>query len=315
MNRDDLRKRLNGPIASLVTPFDQEGRLCPEGLLQEINFLLAAGIKVLACNGSIGEFSSLTTSERKQVLELTLKYAGDDALIVTGCASSDLATVLELSDHAAAQGAHAIMLTAPYYFKSTSQELYEFFRVIDTKLTLPWIIYNNPTTTRADIPLDLIVQFSKMEHFAALKESSADMVRYYEEQERFGSIFPIIAAAEPVIVFQLLAGAAGLMTATVDFAPTLMRDLWTAASEKKTEQAFALFSGVFQIRKLMSEAVGRGFPAFVQYTKAALEIQGIPVGPPRAPLSVLPSAEKARLVQVLAQVLKARPVETTFDDI
>jgi N-acetylneuraminate lyase len=101
MNRNDLRKRLKGPIAALVTPFDQEGRLSPAGLRKEIQFLLAAGIKVLVCNGSIGEFSSLTISERKQVLEGTLKHAGDKALVVAGCASSDLETALELSDHAA----------------------------------------------------------------------------------------------------------------------------------------------------------------------------------------------------------------------
>jgi 4-hydroxy-tetrahydrodipicolinate synthase len=309
MSRDNLRKRLTGPIASLVTPFDQEGQLSPQGLQKEIQFLLAAGIKVLVCNGSIGEFSSLTPSERKQVLEITLQQARDKALIVTGCASSDLATTLELSAHAASQGAHGIMLTAPYYFKSTSQELHDFFRVVDSRVTLPWVLYNNPSTTKADIPLDLIAQLSKMKHFAALKESSGDMVRYYEERERFASLFPLIAAAEPVIVFQLLAGAEGLMTAAVDFAPTLMTDLWSAVSQRKTEQAFALFSRIFQIRKLMSEAVARGLPAFVPYTKAALEIQGVPVGPPRTPLSPLTIAEKTRLAEVLEKVLKPSPAK------
>jgi 4-hydroxy-tetrahydrodipicolinate synthase len=263
----------------------------------------------------MGEFSSLTISERKQVLELTLKHAGDKALILTGCASSDLETVLELSDHAATQGAHAIMLTPPYYFKSTSQELYDFFRLVDSKVTLPWVIYNNPSTTKTDIPLDLINQFSKLKNFAALKESSSDMVRYYEERERFASKFPIIAAAEPALVFQLLAGAEGLMTASVDFAPTLMLNLWKAVQEKQTERAFALFSRVFQIRKLMSEAVNRGFPASVSYAKAALEIQGIPVGPTRTPLSALPTAEKARLAQVLAQVLEPGAVKGTFSNV
>jgi len=307
MNREQLRKRLTGPIASLITPFDVEGQVSVQGLEQEIQFLLAAGIKVLVCNGSIGEFASLTLAERKQVLEITLKHARDRALVITGCACPDIATTQELSAHAAANGAHGVMLTAPYYFRSTGPELHEFFRVVDSNLKVPWVIYNNPTTTKADLPLDLIAEFSRLNHFAALKESSADMVRYYEERERFASVFPVIAAAEPVIVFQLLAGAEGIMTAAVDFAPSLMIDLWIAASQRNMDRALALFSRIFQIRKLMSEAISRGLPAFVPYTKAAMEIRGVPVGPPRTPLSPLNPAEKQRLAQVLAQVLE-RPV-------
>ena len=303
MNRDDLRGRLEGLIASLVTPFDQGGRLFPEGLKKEIQFLLASGVKVLVCCGSIGEFSSLTVSERKQVLELTLEITRDRALILAGCASSDVETVLELSDHGASQGAHGIMLTAPYYFKSRSEEIYEFLRLIDNKTKLPWIIYNNPSITKTDIPLDVIDQLSKLKQFTALKESNGDMVRYLEERERFGSVFPIIAAAEAVVVFQLLAGAEGLMTAAVDFAPTLMQNLWMAAKWKKTQEALDLFALVFQVRKLMSEAIRSGYPAYVPYTKAALEILGVPVGPPRPPLSPLSANEKTQLAGVLKEVL------------
>lgn len=124
MHRDELQRRLDGPIASIVTPFDQGGQIFPEGLKREVQFLLASGIRAFVCCGSIGEFSSLTVSERKQMLELTVDIVRDKALIVAGCASSDVETVLELSDHAAAKGAHGIMLTAPYYFKSRVEEIW-----------------------------------------------------------------------------------------------------------------------------------------------------------------------------------------------
>lgn len=308
MNHNQLQDRLMGPIASLVTPFDRGGRFCPEELKKEIQFLLGSGIRVLLCSGLIGEFPSMTVSEREQVLEVTLDVARDKALIIAGCASTDVETVLELSDHAAVQGAHAIMVTAPYYFKSTSGDIYEFLRLIDNKAKLPWIIYNNPSTTKTDLPLELIERLSKLRHFAALKESNGDMVRYFEERERFASVFPIIAAAESVLVFQLLAGAEGLMTMSVDFAPNLMQDLWNAVKERRIEEAFAIFYRVLQIRKLMREAMQRGFPAYVPYTKAALEILGIPVGPPRPPLSPLSEAEKARLAQVLIEEVGLNPV-------
>jgi len=63
--------------------------------------------------------------------------------------------------------------------------------------------------------------------------------------------------------------------------------------------------------KFQSEAILAGFPAFVPYTKAALEILGVPVGPPRPPLSSLSAAEKALLAQVLTEVVGLRHVGDT----
>jgi dihydrodipicolinate synthase/N-acetylneuraminate lyase len=295
----ELRNSLSGVIASLATAFDSQGNLSAAGLKAEVQFLLNSGIKILVCGGSIGEFSSLTISERKQLLELTLETAGGKALVLAGCAAPDVGTVLELTQHAAASGAHAIMLTAPYYFKSTSEAIHDFFKRINKEVNLPFIIYNNPSTTKVNLSLDLIERMSRLSQFAALKESCPDLARYFEERERFGSRFPIIAAGESVLVFQLLAGAEGLMTASVLYAPNLMQDLWHAAREKRVDEAFDKFSRLFQFRKLLDRTMSEGFPAYVSYTKAALEMLGIPVGPPRSPLSPLAPAEMQRLERVL----------------
>lgn len=294
-----LRKTFNGVVASLATAFDQQGNLSAAGLSAEVQFLLNADIKIFVCGGSIGEFSSLTIAERKQALELILGSTKNRALVLAGCASSDIGTVLELCNHAAANGAHGVMLTAPFYFKSRTEEIYEFFKRINENIELPFVIYNNPSTTKTNLSLELIEQLSQLSHFAALKESCPDLVRYFEERERFGSRFPIIAAGESVLVFQLLAGAEALMTSSVLYAPKLMQGLWYAAREKRVEEAFEKFSRLFQFRKLLDRATLEGFPAYVPYTKAALEILGVPVGPPRSPLSALPAMDMERLRQVL----------------
>lgn len=310
MNRDDLRNSLEGVIASLATPFDREGRLSPDGLKAEVRYLLDSGVRILVCGGSIGEFSSLTISERKQVLELTVESAetsASGALVLQGCASSDIGTVLELGKHAATTGAHGLMLMAPYYFKSTNEEIHDFFRRIDEEIELPYVVYNNPSTTKINLSLDLIEQLSQLGRFAALKESSSDMVRYFEERERFGSRFPIIAAGESVLIFQLFVGAEGLMTASVLFAPNLMQDLWRAAKERRIDEIQTKFSRLFQFRKLFARTMAGGFPAYVPYTKAALGILGVEVGPPRSPLSPLAADEMERLAEVLRRVMGLQP--------
>lgn len=298
-NRDVLKCAMTGVIASLVTPFDKRGQVSPEGMRKQVAFLIDAGVKVFVCCGSIGEFASLSVAERKAVLELTMASARADSVVVQGCASSDIGTIIELADHALVNGAHGIMVTAPYYFKSTSDEIYRFFSEIDDSVNLPYVIYNNPATTKTELSLDLIEKISGLSKFAVLKESSGDMVRYFEERKRFQGQFPIIAAAESLLIFQLLTGAEGLMTASATFAPGLMLDLWNATREYRVQEAFRLFSRLFQFRQLFNAKMASGFPSYVAYTKAALDILGIPVGSPRAPLSSLSQDEKTRLEEVL----------------
>jgi 4-hydroxy-tetrahydrodipicolinate synthase len=301
MAHDEFKRRLKGIMVPMVTPFKRNYELDLEAIPDNVQFMLEGGVSVLIPCGSTGEFPSMSPEERKQVVEATVRATDSRALVVAGTSHTDLQTVIELSQHAEAVGADGVMLVIPYYFKPTEDEIYEFFGQIDRQVDVPIILYNNPGTTKINVSLDLMERLFQLKNMAAIKETNSHPVRYYEELRRFGGQFPIVPAGEPLAVFNMLAGAPGFITVAANFAPSLLRGMYEAAQAGDVTRAFELYARLYEYRRLFQERVSQGYPLYITYAKAAMELLGLRAGPPRLPLSDILGEEKAQLKRVLEE--------------
>src|SRR5215471_5521032 len=78
----------------------------------------ADGIVVL---GSTGEYPSFSVSERKKIAETALKHRnGLNIIICSG--TSNVPETIELSQHAAANGADGLLIIPPFYYKNPPLE-------------------------------------------------------------------------------------------------------------------------------------------------------------------------------------------------
>jgi len=78
MITEDLRKKLTGVHAYLVTPFTEKDEINVEGLRENIQFLTQNNVSVIVPSGGTGEFDSLTQEERKKARKFkkTSTYSG-----------------------------------------------------------------------------------------------------------------------------------------------------------------------------------------------------------------------------------------------
>ncbi|ELU15950.1 hypothetical protein CAPTEDRAFT_91103, partial [Capitella teleta] len=67
--------KAEGLIASTFTPFTEEGEINVEVIPDYADYLLDNGVKSVFVNGVDGEWTSLTSEERKQVIEAWLWIA------------------------------------------------------------------------------------------------------------------------------------------------------------------------------------------------------------------------------------------------
>jgi 4-hydroxy-tetrahydrodipicolinate synthase len=108
-----FRSFLDGIWASVPTPFREDGALDLAGVEHNARrFHGDIGLDGIFCNGLIAEQWSLTTDERKRVLETTLASAGGMKVGVVVNAQS-LAETIDLAQHAAGIDAHHIVLMRP----------------------------------------------------------------------------------------------------------------------------------------------------------------------------------------------------------
>jgi dihydrodipicolinate synthase/N-acetylneuraminate lyase len=161
-------------------------------------------------------------------------------------------------------------------------------------------LYDNPAISRRSLDLDTIAAIGALPRFAGLKEADPDVLRFQSLIDRFGTSFPIVAAVEDPLLFHLVAGATACMTASAAFAPVLLTDLLAAVATSDLPRARRLFGRIRAFRALFARDLAAGRPAWLPYTKVAVELVGGRGGPPRPPLRGLTGAEVERLTPVVA---------------
>jgi 4-hydroxy-tetrahydrodipicolinate synthase len=268
-----------------------------------VDWLLERGVGVLVVNGSIAEHSSMTADEQTRAVAETVHAAGGRATVIAGCSHTHPDQALALCDAARRAGADGVMLLPPYYFRLSPDEVLDFFTWLDRSIGLPFVVYDNPATGRVELPLQTIDALARLRHFAGLKEASPDVLRFYTLIERFGDRFPVVAAVEDPLLFMLLAGARACMTASAAFAPELLAELMGAVARSDLASARAVFRRLYAFRELFLPQIRAGRPAFVAYTKAAVDLVGGRGGPPRPPLAPLTTDECRRLRDTLSDAM------------
>src|SRR5262245_18707090 len=106
----------HGVLPALVTPFTEDGdAIDAQALAANIERLIAAGVGGLVPGGSTGEFTTLTNAERRQLTEASVAAAAGRVPVVAGTGALSTRETVELSVHAEASGAAAVMIVPPFY--------------------------------------------------------------------------------------------------------------------------------------------------------------------------------------------------------
>lgn len=303
MSDKELAKKLQGIIVPIVTPFKDDYELDEGAIATNVNFLVENGVTVIVPCGTNGEFSSLTTEERERVVEATVQAVAGRVPVVAGTSHCCLKTAIDLTRHAHEVGADGVMMVPPYYLKPTEDEVFQFFSLVDREVDIPILLYNNPSTTKVNMSFDLMERLSTLRNVVAIKENNSEPVRYFHELAHFGNHFPVIPAGEPPMIYNLLTGAPGFITVSANFAPGLIKEIYKAAKAHDLERAFRAYGKLLQYRALFQKRVNAGYPAYITYAKAAMNLLGLPAGPVRPPLGPLSEGEIAALRRVLEEKL------------
>ncbi|MBS1184396.1 MAG: dihydrodipicolinate synthase family protein, partial [Proteobacteria bacterium] len=143
--------RFEGIIPPVSTIFTEAGAFDPKGQTLVIEKLIAAGVDGLFICGTGGEFSQMTTAERKTVAEFAVKQAAGRAKVLIGVGSNNPREAIELTVHAEAIGADGIVAVNPSYWKVTEPRLLTYFTDIAAATKLPVLLYNIPFLTGQDL--------------------------------------------------------------------------------------------------------------------------------------------------------------------
>ncbi|MEA2124191.1 MAG: 1-pyrroline-4-hydroxy-2-carboxylate deaminase [Solirubrobacteraceae bacterium] len=262
-----------GIIPALLTPFDGGLRLALAELDTHARRLQTAGIEHVVVCGTMGEAASLTTDERRAVIDTALATG---LTVTVGVSAATTGAVVDNVEQAADAGAHGVMCLPPTTYAPTERELHAWYGAITG--AVPVMAYNNPEASRLDMPAELI---ASLRGITAVKECSGDARRIAHLLELAGDRLEVLIGGDDWALEGYAAGAVGWVSGVANVMPRECLELERAVTAGDLAAARAIWPKLAPLSRLDMD------PRLVQSFKAALDLTGGyggPVRPPRLPL-------------------------------
>lgn len=285
---------LRGIIGYTITPFQEDGRVDLGTLRLLTDRMAGSGVHAIAPLGSTGSLPYLDDAEREAVIDTTMTAVRGRVPVLAGVSSLTTERTLHHARFAERAGAAAVMVIPMSYWKLTEEEIFRHFDRIASAISLPIMAYNNPATGGLDMTPEFLARLLQIPNVTMVKESTGDVGRMHRLLQVAGEGVAFYNGSNPLALAAFAAGASGWCTAAPALIPKLNLSLYREAVENAD---LAAARKVFQQQlPLLQFIVKGGLPRTIA---AGLELQGLRVGPLRAPLLPLPDVEREALRRIL----------------
>ncbi|RMZ87540.1 hypothetical protein DV736_g5225, partial [Chaetothyriales sp. CBS 134916] len=273
---------LGGILCALITHFTDDGSKIDETRLRDhVERMIAAGVHGLVPGGSTGEFTALTTDERKQLHELVIKYADGRVPVVASTGGLTTAENLDLVIHAAKVGTVALMVVPPFYDPQATR--------------LPIMYYNIPAASGLKLSSEELAGLSQV-GVQYIKDTSGDAPALTDLLFTLQDKVTTFNGWDTLTFYGLAAVAKGSVWGATNFIPELSVQLWDAVAVKgDLKTGCELWSKILPIVKYLD---ADNYSASV---KTGVELRGYKTGGPRKPFKLLSEEGRDELARLLGK--------------
>lgn len=273
-----------------------------EKFAEHCRFLIDNGCRGVGPNGSLGEYSSLTGAERRQVVRTAVEAVDGKGLVVAGAHGVGWHQARQWAEWAAKDGADAVLLLPPTIYRANRSEVVEHYARVN-EVGIPIMIYNNPIDTKVDLTPDLLAELAQLENVVAVKEFSGDVRRVLEINELAPDL-DVIAGADDLLFESLVTGAVGWFAGYPNAFPREAVEIYELVRAGKVAEARELYAHLVPVFRWDSRT------EFVQAIKLSIDIAGQsyggPTRPPRGPLRAEHEAQVRKETEAALAYLAAR---------
>ena len=300
MTRDDID--WSGAMPALTTPFQPDGTIDERGFADNLDRLLKAGATGSVVAGCTGEFWALSLDEKAALAKAAVAVTAGRGPTILGAAAITVEAVLEIAHAGKEAGCAAILVTPPYFVRTTEAETIAHFERVAARTPLPVMVYNIPGNAGNLITPGIAGVLADFDAVVAIKESSGDWNTFQGVLNAAGDRVKVFCGPSSVFgVAATLAGADGL----IDCFPNVWTgclDIWSTTKAGRLDEAWALQRTGLALTQLFTTGGRTLYPA----TKAAMDILGLPGGgAPRPPLAPLTGGPRDELERELARLMPA----------
>lgn len=287
-------------VAAPFTAFQANGDLALDKIPAHAALLARNGVAGAFVCGTTGEGASLTSEERRAVVEGWVKARPAGLTLFVHVGHLSQRESIALAQHAQAAGADAIATVAPSFFKpATVAELVNWCAPIAAAAPkLPFFYYHMPSMTGVTHPAAEFLRQAegRIPTLAGVKFTFEDLADFRACQEVSGGRHTILFGRDEILLSALEIGAVGAVGSTYNYSAPIYQRVIAAyragdLERAKREQAKA---------RAAIDVMARfgGLPA----GKVIMKLIGLDCGPVRSPLRQ-PGAEDEKALRAALEAV------------
>ncbi len=284
-----------GAMPALITPFTKDDRIDGEGLRRNIEFVEAGGVTGIVPCGTTGESATLSAAEHEEVIDIAVDCAKVPVLAGTG--SNNTGEALQFTKHAADAGVDGALLISPYYNKPNPAGLIAHFTKIAEAVDIPIVLYNVPSRTGQDMPVEVITELAKLGNIVGIKEASGSLDKATRILEGTVDEDFIVLSGDDGLTLPLMSiGGSGVISVAANIVPDKMSGMVDAALKGDYASARKFH---YEMAPLIRALFLETNPIPV---KKAAELAGLASGHVRLPLAPLGDSNSEKLAEELRKL-------------
>ena len=290
-----------GIFPALTTPFTVNNELDLPMFEKNLDAQVSAGVHGIIIGGSLGEASTLTTSEKEQLIKLALKKIRGTMPVILNIAEASTKDAVQQAALAKQWDAAGLMLLPPMRYRSDDRETVEYFKAVANSTDLPVMIYNNPVDYKVEVTCDMFEELAACNNINAVKESTRDVSNVTRMKNRFGDRYKILCGVDTIAMEELLLGADGWVAGLVNAFPNETAAIYELVRSGNIKEATTIYRWFMPLLELDIH------PKLVQYIKLAQSQTGLGTEYVRAPRLILEGEERQRILKIISDGIASRP--------
>ena len=272
-----------GTGIALITPFNEDGSIDFVALERIVNHVIDGGADFLVALGTTSEAPTLTTEEKKQVVETILKTNAKRLPVLLGMGGNNTQAVIDQIHAQEFTGIDGILSVVPYYNKPNQRGMKAHFEAIADASPVPVVLYNVPGRVGVNLQAATCVELAKHPNIVAVKEASGNLMQIMEILRDKPADFDVISGDDGITQPMMALGAQGVISVAANAYIKPFAQMMKAMRNGRHDEALKLHYRMLRMNQLI---FADGNPAGI---KCLMSIMGLCKNVLRLPL--VPASE------------------------
>lgn len=283
-----------GIYPAVMTGYTPEGAVDIDATLGLVDRLVDAGAHGLFVGGTAGEGLVQSVAERRELNEAILGHVEGRVPAIVHVGATVHQDAVDLARHALDLGAEDIAAIPPLYYALRDADIDDYFRQLSATLERPVMAYHVPNLTNRPTTSTRLSALAHEGVLSGVKFSADDLAQVQDVIESTSDVpFRLFSGSDPICLDAQVLGSSGAVGVSMNAMIGMFTAQWDAVARGDFPSAFAS-------QRLINRFVAHMFRFnFIAYLRLVLELQGVRIGPNRAPLPNLTASEREEILAFL----------------